>query len=210
MAKLSVDCLLLIFNELTDEKNFLHSCLLVNKEWCNIVVPILWKKHSYTYLWLGIGEFNKSDKKFKKIINTILSCLPSSSNQLLSDNDIKLPSTIFLKAPLFNYISFCKFPNAETIHGIVNMVFGHNFNPENSKEKLLEQEVYKLFVSQCKNGKYLWWKTSQPLSLFPGASTCFSQLCTLCINIDIANSSTLYEMAQICKDLNELAIDNCY
>src|SRR3954449_3927219 len=75
MINLNVDCLNLIFNELRD-KNSLHSCLLVNKEWCNIVVPILWKEYSLH------GENSQNEKLF----NTILSCLPSSSKQLLFYN----------------------------------------------------------------------------------------------------------------------------
>ena len=69
MEKLNVDCLYLIFNELTNE-NSLYPCLLVNKEWCNMVVPILWKKYS----WYEMNEDLE-----KKLYNTILSCLPSSS-----------------------------------------------------------------------------------------------------------------------------------
>jgi hypothetical protein len=134
MEKLNVDCLLLIFNELTDKES-LNSCLLVNKEWCNIVVPILWKKHSLN---------GKSQKKHLKLLNTILSCLPSSSKQLLSDNNIKLPSTILLKSSLFNYISFCKFP---IIDSIVKMAGEIGFNRGNPSYGLLEQEIYKLFVS---------------------------------------------------------------
>src|SRR3954464_8646365 len=99
MTKLNVDCLNLIFNELQGDKISLHSCLLVNKEWCNVVVPILWKERS----WYESYKVSK-----KKLFNTMLSCLPSSSRQLLSDNDIKLPSTILLKPTLFNYISFCE------------------------------------------------------------------------------------------------------
>src|SRR5688572_21381207 len=87
MIKLNIDCISLILNQM--DKNSLYSCLLVNKEWCNVVVPILWKEYSY-----GYGS--------KKLLNTILSCLPPSSKQLLSDNDITLPSTILLKNPLFN------------------------------------------------------------------------------------------------------------
>ena len=68
MEKLNFDCLNLIFKELTD-KNFLHSCLLVNKKWCNIVVPILWKGYS----WYGSNCGSR-----KKLFNVILSCLSSS------------------------------------------------------------------------------------------------------------------------------------
>src|SRR5437763_16761807 len=105
MIKLNIDCLVLIFNELQTDKNALYSCLLVNKEWCRLVVPILWKNHSWrSPLKMYYGK--------EKLFNTILSWLPSSSNQLLSDNDIKLPSTILLKPSSFNYLSFCEFPKA--------------------------------------------------------------------------------------------------
>jgi hypothetical protein len=84
-----------------------------------------------------------------------------------------------------------------------------NFDGYDHKKNLLKQEIYKLFVSQCKNIKELIWNTPQPLSLFPGAPTCFSQLCSLCIDINFVNSNALYEMTEICKDLNELTIYNC-
>ena len=45
MEKLNVDCLILIFNELRADNNSLYSCLLVNKEWCHLVVPILWEEY---------------------------------------------------------------------------------------------------------------------------------------------------------------------
>ncbi|CAG8716258.1 23155_t:CDS:2 [Rhizophagus irregularis] len=73
---------------------------------------------------------------------------------------------------------------------------------------LLEQEIYKSFIIQCKNIKELYWKTSQPLPLFPGASTCFSQLHKLNINLDYVNSNSLQEMAKYCKSLNELSVRN--
>src|ERR1044072_4678180 len=110
MAKPNVDCLFLIFNQM--KENSLHSCLFVNKEWCNIAVPILWKKYSDGFSFIEKG-------KSEKLFNTMLSCLPLPSKQLLSDNDIKLPSTILLKTPLFNYISFCEFPEDEIINKIM-------------------------------------------------------------------------------------------
>src|SRR3989337_2794619 len=134
MTKLNIDCLHLIFNELRENINSLYSCLLVNREWCSVVVPILWKRYSWC----------KSEKKF---YNIILTCLPSSSKQLLFNNNIELPSTILLKPPLFNYISFCSFPEARTIGRIIEMLEPNN---DNHKSNLLEQEIYKLFVSQCK------------------------------------------------------------
>ena len=84
---------------------------------------------------------------------------------------------------MFNYISFCAFPSTSIINEIIGIV---ELNNDNHKRNLLEQEIYKLFVSQCKVIKNLWWKTSQPLSLFPaGASTSFSQLNNLCIYLKL-------------------------
>src|SRR5436309_3550496 len=100
MKKLNVDCLKLIFIELND-KNSLYSCLLVNRKWCSIVVPILWKRIPWCKsLRKGIGSK-------EKLFNTILTCLPSSSKQLLSDNGINLPSIVLSNTTLFNYIGFC-------------------------------------------------------------------------------------------------------
>jgi hypothetical protein len=45
MEKLNIDCLVLIFDKLRANRKSLYSCLLVNKEWCHLVVPILWGKH---------------------------------------------------------------------------------------------------------------------------------------------------------------------
>jgi hypothetical protein len=42
---------------------------------------------------------------------------------------------------------------------------------------------------------------------FPGALTSFSQLCYLNISMYFVNSDNLYEMAQICKHLSKLIID---
>src|SRR5581483_5779374 len=159
MTKLNVDCLNLIFNELQKDRSSLYSCLLVNREWCNITVPILWKEHS----WYSKGESKR------KVYNMILSCLSTTSKQLLSDNDINLSSITPLKSSLlFNYISFCNFPRSKIVEKIVGMVLKEksvnikgNFISDN-KRNLLEQEIYKLFVSQCKNIGELCWGTTQP------------------------------------------------
>ncbi|CAB5353524.1 unnamed protein product [Rhizophagus irregularis] len=141
-----------------------------------------------------------------KTVNTILSCLPTSSKQLLFDNNIKLPTTILSKSPLFNYISFCEFPNFEVVNKITGVALRY---PDDDRINCFEREIYKLFVSQIMNVKVLIWQTSQPLTSFPGASTCFSQLNSLTINLNYVNSKSLYEMAQICKDLEFLEVRYC-
>src|SRR4051812_12989838 len=113
MEKLNIDCLILIFNELRADNKSLYSCLLVNKEWCHLVVPILWEKYP---------TFFYCNKSKEKLSNVILSYLSSSSKQLLFENDINLPSTILSKPLTFDYISFCKFLDANTGDYIVDTV----------------------------------------------------------------------------------------
>ncbi|CAB4396312.1 unnamed protein product [Rhizophagus irregularis] len=191
MEQINLDCLILILNIFEYDKKSLHSYLLVNKKWCNIVVPILWGNCS-------LQKINE------KLCNVILSFLPSSSKKLLSDNNIKLPSSTLSKFPLFNYISFYRYISSDNIYKIISIVLKNPCNDHG--RKLLEQEIYKLFISQCKNVKYLFWQTRQPLTLFPRASIFFSQLHHLCIDIDSVNSDVLCELAHICKDLNSLSI----
>ena len=95
------------------------------------------------------------------LLNPIISLLPSLSKQFLSYNDIKLPSTILLKPPLFNYISFCKFLETRFIDEIIQ--WARVDKKQYGRSNLLEQEIYKLFVGQCKNIKELLWDNSQPL-----------------------------------------------
>ena len=43
MTKLPTDCLEEIFLNLEEEIPSLRSCLLVNRRWCKLTVPILWR-----------------------------------------------------------------------------------------------------------------------------------------------------------------------
>jgi hypothetical protein len=199
MTELNIDCLNLIFKELRTDKESLYSCLLVNKRWCFLVVPILWKKHSWNFY---------REAHEQKFLNIILSSLSSSSKQFLIDNNIKLPSTIISKPLTFKYISFCKILESRTIDGIMIKLF-RDKRLKDDKRSLLEREIYKLFVNECKNIRELDLHTSQPLSLFPGASTFFYYVNKLSIKINCMESNTLHEMAKYCTYLNELTIHNC-
>ncbi|PKY62105.1 hypothetical protein RhiirA4_488014, partial [Rhizophagus irregularis] len=102
---------------------------------------------------------------------------------------------------------FCRYISSDNVDEIIDIVLKNLCNDH--RRYLLEQEIYKLFISQCKNVKYLSWETRQPLTLFPGASIFFSQLYELYIDIDSVNSDALYKLAQISKDLNTLSIKSC-
>src|SRR5687768_4324719 len=94
--QLTVDCLNEILECLEEDKNSLHSCLLVNRFWCGVAVRILWRNalgHQY-----GIDY---------RLTHTLLACLPDESRRLLYANGI-LIRTPTSNPPFLNYISFIK------------------------------------------------------------------------------------------------------
>src|SRR6185369_5292605 len=74
-----------------DNYKTLYSCILVNKQWHNINIPILWKDPFY------------SEDSIKIIIN----CLLEEDKDFLTRNSIELTFELLDKPPLHNYIRFC-------------------------------------------------------------------------------------------------------
>ena len=74
MSKLNRDILYLIFVDLQYDRNTLYYCLLVNRTWCETIVPILWK-NPWKYLL-------KVESK-RLLFNLIISHLPDESRNNL-------------------------------------------------------------------------------------------------------------------------------
>src|SRR3954452_17779932 len=109
MSKLNKDCLMIVFEELEDEPKTLHSCLLVNKFWCETVVPILWR-----FLW-KFSHYNR-----RKLFNMILQDLSEETKVNLSNQGIGTIFTQQQKPFYYDYISFCKYIKH-------NDIFNENF-----------------------------------------------------------------------------------
>jgi len=157
-------------------------------------------------LWKN--PFIHNYEKGLKLCDAIISLLPTSSKQLLFDNNIDIPLPIFSNQPLFNYISF----SSKIPHDFINQMLTLIDGDERTvlfKRNLLEREVYKLFVDNCKNIKNFYWKTPQPLPQYQGALNCFSQLQTLNVDLRFVTSISLFEMAQICQKIENLEIWDC-
>src|SRR6266536_2427195 len=110
MSKLNRDVIYLIFQNLQDDKNSLYSCLLVNKTWCEIIIPILWK-NPWKYLRRG------NDKLLLKVIISHLS--DESKNDLSQEINFLKGSYESYQKPLFDYISFCRYLNLREIEKII-------------------------------------------------------------------------------------------
>src|SRR3990170_6773746 len=75
------ECLENILLNLSETKD-LYSCLMVNKFWCAVVVPYLWK---YPFKIVGTSK-----ERCYMITRTYLSCVSEDSRKKLSDAGIKM------------------------------------------------------------------------------------------------------------------------
>ncbi|PKC11077.1 hypothetical protein RhiirA5_413537 [Rhizophagus irregularis] len=188
MTILNRDVLYLIIEELRNDKNTLISCLSVDKTFCEIIVPILWKNP-----W----KILKLEKKYKKLLlNVIISHFSDETKNYLSQSD----SLIYLykKKPLFNYISFCKHLNFEIIRFMINSF------KERSKTTLILNEMLKLFNNEDIKFSHLY------IPKFFDYQINFTENC--CSGIKYFSCSTdikdniLFELVENCKSIEELEI----
>jgi hypothetical protein len=77
MSKLNKDIIFLILKELQNDRGTLHSCLFVNKAWCEIIVPMLWK-NPWKYL-----TANTNIKVKISLLNVIVSHLLNETKEIL-------------------------------------------------------------------------------------------------------------------------------
>ncbi|KAF0532300.1 f-box domain-containing protein [Gigaspora margarita] len=90
MIALPNECLFKIFNNNRDSYKNLFSCLLVNRQWCRIIVPILWSK--------PLDDFRDA-----RIINIYLLALNVEEQVQSIPFKIMLPTD---PKPLFDYTSY--------------------------------------------------------------------------------------------------------
>ncbi|RIB29848.1 hypothetical protein C2G38_908963 [Gigaspora rosea] len=104
MIKLPNECLFIVFNNLKDDSKSLYSSLLVNRQLCKIIAPILWSNMT--------SKLNR-----KKIINTCLLTLNAEEQALLIPFKIPLPN---YPKPLFEYTSYTTSIDSSLNCGVVN------------------------------------------------------------------------------------------
>ncbi|PKY12618.1 hypothetical protein RhiirB3_424314 [Rhizophagus irregularis] len=204
--QLPADCLNDIFDYLEENKTNLHSCLLVNRQCCDIAVRILWRN-----VWNF--QSNNKPRVSLSIISTLIACLPRESKDHLHKNGISI-FTPTQKPPLYNYASFCKVISINEIDEMVQYILkgqpttlsrSLNFN-----KYLLSQEILKMFMNQILSLKsleyYLGCSQNIIFTCLPGAKTCLLDLIELKCRSDIY-SEFFYQISQICYNIQLLTIE---
>src|SRR4051794_24000207 len=152
MPNLNKDILLLIFEELQDDSKSLFSCLMVNRIWCETVIPVLWR-NPWRY---GINYSNKS-----YLFTIFISYLPNDIKEFLASKGIQLPSTSS-QLLLFDYLFFCRSINAKIMNSIISTRTSSDYD-----QFLLQQEFYNILMRKCSELKYLDGFNQTSNNLFP-------------------------------------------
>jgi hypothetical protein len=177
----------LIFEEFQDDKKTLHSCLLVNKTWCETIIPILWKD-PWKYL--------KREKEEKSLLYVIISHLSDESKNNLKNLGINFLTNLYQK-PLFNYISFCRHLNLFKVKKIINSV------DKDSEKIIIKNDIFSLFINEHTRFTHLYIPCQ--VFLIPGTKCCFSDVEFLSCNTSV-NDNILAELTEICNSIKELEL----
>lgn len=220
ISKLLTETLIQIFNEL--ELDELFSCILVNREWCQIAVPILWSdpwKNIDIYVvfntkYVGHGNI----KKYILLISTYISCLSDDDQNNLKLFGIPISD---LK-PFFNYPMFLRYLNYHHFIFLTNKFVSEKIgNNDENLTKLIIEKIWNLFKERCK--KLIHFGLLNPYGgnivyrfdkIFNDDS--FNGLENKNIFINITSFQCdgnvqpliLYKLGNICKLIQNIKIDN--
>ncbi|GBC04989.1 hypothetical protein RclHR1_00060002 [Rhizophagus clarus] len=194
MLKLNRDILFLIFEEIKDDKKDLYSFLTVNKTWCEIIIPILWKDP-----W----KYSKWEKD-RILFNVIISHLSEESKNDLKIQGIDFTSISSYQKPLFNYISFCRSLNLNAIDRIINTII-YNFSKSNIT--IIKNEIYNLFFNENTRFTHLYisQQFDYQIQNIPGSKRCISEIKFLSCNTSIKDH-VLDGLTRMCKSIKELEL----
>ncbi len=137
---LPVDCFEEIFRFLQEDKTSLHSCILVNRLWCENTAPFLWRQ---PFIFIGTTPS-------EKLIQTYISCLNEKDINLLITNGIKLPK--LLRPPTFNYVTFLRHFNLERLQkSIPRWMKLNQQSVDEGIEEIQDKILYVLlrFITKC-------------------------------------------------------------
>jgi hypothetical protein len=198
ICQLPADCLNEIFGYLEKDKVSLHSCLLVNRLWCEVSVRILWKN-----IWTAkpITHGRRRLKVNPSILNTLITCLPNNSKIRLLEKGI-LDSTQISGTPLFDYASFCKVLSINEIGQAIVDIF--------KNQKYLAKEIMKMFMTKTSLKKLSYYTDSNTINLsfirYPGAKDYLRNLSKISCSSGI-NSTFFYKLSQISCNIQSLTIE---
>ncbi|CAG8506541.1 1294_t:CDS:1 [Funneliformis mosseae] len=226
-GKLPTECLIKIFKlfrvTYNQEGNHdyldyvtLRSCALVNRQWCSVAIPMLWKEP------LANLQLRKSTRdRIHLPIRTYIMCLSDEAKIILSKCGI---TSTLKRGTMFDYASFLqRLDNVMLSNATERWIEMCNTIPKDGNHfisifqnyQLIEQ-LLRMFMMRCKNLKELRLKKSNQLScpadallqlhLLPGAEVSLSALREFSFD-GCMQSEILSKASEISKNIQHLQID---
>jgi hypothetical protein len=194
MSILNKDILFLIFEELQDDSKSLFSCLMVNRYWCDTVIPILWRN---PWCYSGINYSNK------RSLFIIIACyLSDDIKEFITEQGIQF--ALGSNQPLlFDYLSFCRSINVNIINSIISVGSSLGYN-----QFCMQQEFYYLFMRKCQELRYFDMRSiNHQIFYIPEANAHLESLCELKCDTSI-DSLYFYGLSRSCQYIKSLTITN--
>ncbi|RGB36865.1 hypothetical protein C1646_757552 [Rhizophagus diaphanus] len=189
MSKLDKNILFLIFEELQDDSKFLFSCLMVNKIWCETVIPILWRNP-----WYYVVDYHTRNSLY----SILTSYLSNNIKEFLSKKGIQISSQSFA----FDYLSFCRSIDIETIDEIISIGSPLEYN-----RFLLQEEIYSFLIKKCPEIKYLNICGTYEILYLPDVKAHLESLYELTCDT-LIDPKYFYGLAHICQQIQRIIIIN--
>ncbi|RHZ71078.1 hypothetical protein Glove_262g54 [Diversispora epigaea] len=204
VVQITTDCIEEILKFLANDVKTLHSCLLVNRSWCRLTVPILWS-NPWKY------KFEIGEEKFNQTMTMILlSFIPVDTREMLRQQYknvvIDFPPA---RTPLFEYTSYCQYLPRYEIRQLWNEIENRNglaYTIPDYVRYFYLKHIYKMFINSSSNLKHLELPQHMRLIDFKGCKEGLSQLHVLECNAN-HDSSSFYEIAEISRNLQKLIVD---
>ncbi|KAF0412387.1 hypothetical protein F8M41_007932 [Gigaspora margarita] len=216
MSYLPIDCVTIILEYLRYEPGCLFSCLLINRSWCQVTVPILWS-----------DPFSIFGEKFgRNIIRSYLICLNNEKRLDLIENGINIPLS---EKPLFGYHKYLRILDYELLSHLVRswMIGNDRFKYFDitlyeegsvSKHQFCLSMLCKLFMENCSIKLFRLSKSWRHLdipdvSMFssgnPGLTkTRELEICFTEDESKMPNTTKLLNLLpSLCTELNSLSIN---
>jgi hypothetical protein len=198
---LPADVISEIFHNLTGDTKTLYSGLFVNKLWCHVIVPLLWRDP-----WEIVKSRQRTCETYN-FLHVLCGCLSEESKNLFLD----LGLIFQIQYPRFNYASYIRVMNTRYINESITRKFCSN-DRDNFKRQLVEKELYLLIISHSPAIKYLrvdFPSTLEyPLLNFPGAHISFSKLNKLYCDVRRLPPLFLCDLANISKNIQQIHVKN--
>ncbi|CAB4399077.1 uncharacterized protein OCT59_007720 [Rhizophagus irregularis] len=194
------DVMIEIFDNLTGDANTLFSGLLVNKLWCRVIIPILWRDP-----W-EIARLRQKIKAYN-FLYVLCGCLSEESKNLFLDLGLNFQ----IHYPKFDYASYIRMMNTHYFNVSITKKFCSK-DRDNIKRQLVEKELYLLIISRSPAIKYLRIEfpttLEYPILSFPGANTSFSKLNKFFCDAKRLPRLFLIDLANISKNIQQIYAKN--